>query len=138
MNKNQAINALKTGRTLTHRTFTTEEWITCRDGLYFFEDGAVVTPNEFWGARTKPAFEHGWELKNFFIKDKCICGEAVLVEVNARACGRRDNKRPHYPDTTLLEGYTNEDYPLEIITNFFCRQCSRILSQSVPSARYDD
>ncbi|MGY5706470.1 hypothetical protein ACXHRA_20995 [Vibrio antiquarius] len=60
------------------------------------------------------------------IKDKCECGEPTLVELDSAQSFRNDKKRPHYSDSSSS------------VTIFRCRSCEEPVSNTVPSANYDD
>jgi hypothetical protein len=65
MTRNEAKQALKEGKKLTHKYFTSDEWIIgLNDGNYMLEDGVKCTPAEFWKWRTDSAFDNDWEIYN--------------------------------------------------------------------------
>ena len=62
MNKEEAIQAMKEGKKVTHRHFAPDEWMTIRMGMMVLEDGVVCTPQEFWQWRTDPVWDNGYKL----------------------------------------------------------------------------
>lgn len=61
MKRQDAIKALDEGKTLTHRYFTSNEWVRgIGGGFYVFEDGVQCTSAEFWAFRNSDAFDSGW------------------------------------------------------------------------------
>lgn len=63
MTKEEAIEAMKSGRKVRHRFFAPHEWVTSNlDGtIYFMEDGVECTADEFWMWRLRPEFNDNWE-----------------------------------------------------------------------------
>jgi hypothetical protein len=62
MTKDEAIEAMKAGKRVTHKYFSPEEWITMEDGMIVTEDGYRFSPESFWRFRTKPYFDNDWKL----------------------------------------------------------------------------
>jgi len=64
MTKDEAKQAMREGKKVTHRYFTPDEWVKSdQDGvIYILEDGVELTAREFWKYRTNPAFESDWQL----------------------------------------------------------------------------
>lgn len=64
MTKQEAIEAMKKGEKVTHRYFTSDEWVkTNQDAtLYILEDGVECSPLEFWMWRTDIAWNSDWEI----------------------------------------------------------------------------
>ena len=57
MTKLEAIDAMNRGHKVTHRFFTSNEWMSVTVmGNIQFEDGVICEPEEFWHNRNK-----GWE-----------------------------------------------------------------------------
>ncbi len=62
MDRHEAIAALDSGKTLTHRHFGPKEWVRgIGGGMYEFEDGIKCSNVEFWMYRTDSAFGGGWK-----------------------------------------------------------------------------
>lgn len=69
MTKQEAIQAMREGKKVTHRFFQPDEWVTwvisglgeC-DDMYITEDGCRLSSEDFWTLRTDPAWETGWEI----------------------------------------------------------------------------
>ena len=64
MTKEEAIKAMQDGIKVTHRYFSSNEWMSMHDGLIVLEDGAMCTPYEFWRWRTDPVWNNGYDLFN--------------------------------------------------------------------------
>lgn len=64
MNKQEAILAMQEGKKVTHRYFSTNEWVTMKDGMIVIEDGVYCPPEVFWQWRTDPVWNDGYELFN--------------------------------------------------------------------------
>lgn len=62
MNKQEAIQAMKEGKKVTHRWFSRDEWMTMEHGLIHLEDGVQCTPEEFWAWRTDSSWDDGYEI----------------------------------------------------------------------------
>lgn len=57
MTKEQAIQAMREGKKITHRYFATDEWMTIEHGnIITFEDGNLEYINDFFAIRT-----NGWD-----------------------------------------------------------------------------
>jgi hypothetical protein len=67
LTKQEAIEALSNGFIVTHKLFTSKEWIRKIGGLYEFEDGIAVPIDFFWDLKSDESFLSGWavlEIKN--------------------------------------------------------------------------
>jgi hypothetical protein len=66
MTKEEAIEAMKKGYRVTHRFFSTNEWMTIRSGtkMYEFEDECICSPQLFWFDRKGPEWNIDWEIYN--------------------------------------------------------------------------
>jgi len=64
MNKQEAIIAMQEGKKVTHRYFSTDEWMTMKAGMIVLEDGVICPPEEFWQWRTDPCWDSEYELFN--------------------------------------------------------------------------
>ncbi len=64
MTKQEAIEQMKQGKKLTHRSFSNNEFITSdKTGLYYtFEDGVRCCFPEFWKWRLSESWSEGWEI----------------------------------------------------------------------------
>ncbi|MCF8428374.1 MAG: hypothetical protein K9I36_16685, partial [Bacteroidia bacterium] len=61
--KQEALQKLDEGETLTHRNFDSSEFMK-KDGIeYLFEDGVRCPIAEFWKWRITPMWYDGWEIK---------------------------------------------------------------------------
>jgi len=48
MDKDEAIAAMKEGKSVTHKLFYPDEWMTMKDGQIVFEDGCKCDMYDFW------------------------------------------------------------------------------------------
>lgn len=67
MNKQEAILAMKEGKKIRYKNFSSDERISqLPNGDYLLEDGVIpgvtCTPEEFWKYRTDPRWDDGYEL----------------------------------------------------------------------------
>ena len=62
MTKAEAIDALSSGKKVTHHYYYEDEWVVEINGFYQFEDGVKSTPDEFWSLRSAKSWQDGWEL----------------------------------------------------------------------------
>lgn len=62
MNQQEAIQAMREGKKVTHTYFPPEEWVSMEGNKIVLEDGVRCAPSEFWKWRTEASFENGWEL----------------------------------------------------------------------------
>lgn len=65
MTKQEAIQAMKSGKKVTHRYFTPDEYLFMNiENEYTFEDGVSCSAQEFWKNRTAEYWETDWEIFN--------------------------------------------------------------------------
>lgn len=62
MNKQDAINAMRKGKKVTHRFFADGEYITMEDNRIVDEAGNKFSPYNFWVVRRQEAWEKDWEI----------------------------------------------------------------------------
>lgn len=62
MTKEEAIVMMKAGKMLTHRHFSSDEWVTMNGNQFFFEDGVQCSQYEFWRWRTDVSWDTDWEI----------------------------------------------------------------------------
>lgn len=62
MNKKEAIEAMMSGKKVTHTSFAPHEFITMVNGWIVDEKGYHLYPEEFWNYRRGITFENGWSL----------------------------------------------------------------------------
>ena len=62
MTKEDAIKAMEQGKKVTHRYFTSDEWMTMEDGKIVLEDGVKCDPSFFWFDRKSKDWNDGYEL----------------------------------------------------------------------------
>jgi len=62
MSKEEAIQAMREGKKVTHPFFASDEWITMDNGKVLCEDGCRHNAYEFWLIRTHAGFLAGWEI----------------------------------------------------------------------------
>lgn len=63
MNKTEAILAMKSGKKVTHKYFSPDEWMTMiGNTIILFEDGVECEVDEFWSYRTQEYWDDGYSL----------------------------------------------------------------------------
>ncbi len=62
MSKDEAIQAMKEGKKVTHRFFTPTEFITMRSGHIVDELGYHLNAKQFWSFREHESFETDWSI----------------------------------------------------------------------------
>jgi len=62
MTKDEAIQAMREGKKVTHKYFTPDEWVTMEGDEILLEYGVRCDEYEFWKWRTSPIYETGWSL----------------------------------------------------------------------------
>jgi hypothetical protein len=62
MTKQEAITAMREGKKVTHRYFTSDEWITLNGYMIVTEEGYSIPEHAFWKDRQSPSFEDGWSI----------------------------------------------------------------------------
>ena len=63
MTKQEAIEAMREGKKVTHRYFSSDEWMTIKAGnIITFEDGGSGFINEFFDDRIDSSWEEGYSL----------------------------------------------------------------------------
>lgn len=64
MTKLEAIEQMKAGQKLTHRYFTSDEWVKSNQSgtRLILEDGVEGSPHEFWQWRTDESWNSDWEI----------------------------------------------------------------------------
>lgn len=62
MTKSGAIIAMSYGKKVTHRYFSSNEWMTLENGNFVFEDGVKVSPREFWNDRSDKQWDDDWDI----------------------------------------------------------------------------
>lgn len=63
MTKNEAIAAMLSGNKVTHRYFSSDEWITMKgNNTIITEEGYRCYTIEFWKDRRGEAWESGWSI----------------------------------------------------------------------------
>ena len=64
MSKEEAIQAMKEGKKVTHRFFSSDEWMTIENGFLLLEDGVRISVEEFFDLRSDSRWGNGYELYN--------------------------------------------------------------------------
>lgn len=67
LTKQQAIEAMKEGKKVTHNYFTSEEYMfmpSLRMNLYQFEDGVKISSIDFWEIIDSESYNTGWSIFN--------------------------------------------------------------------------
>lgn len=62
MNKSEALALLDAGLRITHKHFTSDEYMIKYGHGYEFEDGCRCTSDQFWNTRLDKAWETGWSI----------------------------------------------------------------------------
>jgi hypothetical protein len=62
MTRQQAIDAAKEGKLITHRYFSKEEYVTYKSGRLVDEQGYHLKEDVFWEIRKEPIFDEGWSI----------------------------------------------------------------------------
>lgn len=63
MTKQEAIQAMRESKRLTHRYFSDGEWVTqYSNGKLITEDGVKHNAAEFWSLRTAEGWQTDWEI----------------------------------------------------------------------------
>lgn len=62
LTQEQAIEALKEGKTLTHRFFERHEYIYQNGFTIFFEDGNSVNSSQYWWQKNAEEWQVGWDI----------------------------------------------------------------------------
>lgn len=62
MTKEEAILKAEQGVKIAHRSFTPEEWVTWKDGLFVDEQGYHLDFMEFFSIRSGGSWETGWKV----------------------------------------------------------------------------
>ena len=60
MTKQAAIQAMESGKKVTHTYFDDDEWITMKNGQIVTEEGYKHDAVEFWSWTTGPRFDDGY------------------------------------------------------------------------------
>ena len=64
MSKEEAIQAMKEGKKVTHRFFSSDEWMTIENGFLLLEDGVRISLEDFFNFRSDSLWDNGYELYN--------------------------------------------------------------------------
>lgn len=62
MTKQEAQEAMRAGKKVTHLYFTSDEWMTMEHGLILLEDGVRCSEHEFWHFRTENYWNEGYSI----------------------------------------------------------------------------
>jgi hypothetical protein len=62
MSKEDIIEALEAGCTVSHRYFMSGEYVKMYGDMMMFEDGVQQSQEEFWGIRTNEVWNSGWSI----------------------------------------------------------------------------
>lgn len=67
MTRDEAKEAIESGKKISHRYFTPEEYVMLSSdgsGRYETEEGYIINPGLFWIDRRSDAFQIDWEIWN--------------------------------------------------------------------------
>lgn len=62
MSKEEAIQSMKEGKKVTHRFFSSDEWMTIENGFLLLEDGVRISLEDFFNFRSDSLWNDGYEL----------------------------------------------------------------------------
>lgn len=62
MTKEDAIRAMHEGKKVSHRFFSSSEWMTIQNGKFLFEDDCICEFKQFWLDRTDSYWNDGWSI----------------------------------------------------------------------------
>lgn len=62
MTKQDAIQAMREGKKVTHEHFSSNEWMMMVDDRILLEDGVICSQYEFWRWRTNESWNQGYSL----------------------------------------------------------------------------
>ena len=62
MSKEEAIQAMKEGKKVTQRFFSSDEWMTIENGFLLLEDGVRISLEDFFNFRSDSLWDDGYEL----------------------------------------------------------------------------
>ena len=64
MTKEEAIEAMKQGKKVTHSYYTEDEWMTSNPegDVYTFDDGVKFDSVKFWTLRFHKSWDEGWKI----------------------------------------------------------------------------
>jgi hypothetical protein len=62
MTKNEAIEAMREGKKVTHRYFTDGEYLYMENGMLFSEEGYHHRWFDFWNERKEHVWDIDWEI----------------------------------------------------------------------------
>lgn len=62
MTKQDATDQMFQGKKVTHRYFSSNEWMTIEDGQIILEDGVKCSQHEFWRWRIDECWNDGYSL----------------------------------------------------------------------------
>lgn len=60
MSKEEAIQAMKEGKKVTHRFFSSDEWMTIENGFLLLEDGVRISLEDFFNFRSDSLWDNGY------------------------------------------------------------------------------
>ena len=64
MSKEEAIQAMKEGKKVTLRFFSSDEWMTIENGFLLLEDCVRISLEDFFNFRSDRLWDNGYELYN--------------------------------------------------------------------------
>ena len=62
LTKEDAKQAMREGKKVTHKYFSPGEWATMENGMVILEDGVRCSSQEFWHWRQQSFFDNDWSL----------------------------------------------------------------------------
>lgn len=73
LTREEAIELMKKGRTVSHASFLDTEWMKMIDGKIVFENGLRCEPDEFWKWRQLKSWDYYWREVEICYKSNEIC-----------------------------------------------------------------
>lgn len=86
MTKQEAIWAMEEGKKVTHRYFSSDEWISLVDRRIISEDG--VRHDSFWELHTDAAYETDWEIFTVPAIEIRVLSLKTAIEINSLNAGK--------------------------------------------------
>lgn len=78
MSKEEAIQAMKEGKKVTHRFFSSDEWMTIENGFLLLEDGVRISLEDFFNFRSDSLWDNGYE----FVRKLAQHGNGIALLFN--------------------------------------------------------
>ncbi len=80
LSKEQAVQAMKDEKKVSHASFTDTEWMTMKRGKIVFENGSRCHPDEFWKYRQLKSWDYYWRIVEICYKSNEICNHKCKAQ----------------------------------------------------------